>query len=476
MVDPWFAQNPQWTVNVQRGGKIVTEPKKFCKDPSPGYRAIPGLYPHGLPNSLLNPRWETASGALTWGTAYSSNSPVASTCVDIAGLDRAKIIKKTAIPPILPTHVHQAPTPLITQTAIRTGTARVQRPSTIAKLLEPSPVLTETVLKPSEPSSVGRANSERQESNETSQRLVLGLKYDADELGGKFIRRQSGLGNGFLDPNAYRFMEDCQDELADIDPCDNDPQLLCGSGSSYIGGSGDSSGPQGIPIPRITPTNPPMNNPTGSPPPPGTTSRSNPDQNSPPDQPPPDQPPPNQSPPDQPPPPPQRPPPPPDNSVPRANDKGAPLYMIILVKYPSGELSNIGQNLYGDKVVGPEEDICKAKPLWELPVSPKIVVPAVIENIEVFGDRCMYREEFGKVFLKVRKGEIIGRLYCDHLLQAICSRISDGRSNDGSLKCPNLGVTFYNAVSCLWIESLKRFQGQDIEYDKLGFGNATIGG
>lgn len=148
--------------------------------------------------------------------------------------------------------------------------------------------------------------------------------------------------------------------------------------------------------------------------------------------------------------------------------------MIILVKYHSGELSNIGQNLYGDKVAGPEEDICKAKPLWEIPVDPAMRVPARISNIKVFGDDCMYIEDSGKKFNKVRKGEILGKIHCEHYKPAICSRIVDGTSNDGALKCANLGLTFYNAVTCIWLQSKKRFQDQDIDYDKLGLGNVTI--
>jgi hypothetical protein len=59
--------------------------------------------------------------------------------------------------------------------------------------------------------------------------------------------------------------------------------------------------------------------------------------------------------------------------------------MIILVKYHSGELTSIGQNYYGGKVVGSEEDVCKAKSMFELPVDQKPVVPTYFNNIKVFG-------------------------------------------------------------------------------------------
>jgi hypothetical protein len=138
-------------------------------------------------------------------------------------------------------------------------------------------------------------------------------------------------------------------------------------------------------------------------------------------------------------------------------------------------LRDIGQNFYGDKLVELEQDVCKAKPMFELPVDPKFVVPTHFNNIEVFGDRCIYDEEPGKVFMKIRKGEIVGRIICEHLKEAICSKISNGRSNDGALKCANLGVTFYNAVSCVWPNALERFQEQDIDWDKMGLTNVTIG-
>jgi hypothetical protein len=110
--------------------------------------------------------------------------------------------------------------------------------------------------------------------------------------------------------------------------------------------------------------------------------------------------------------------------------------MIILVKYPSGEFTNIGQNFYGASVVGPEEDVCKARPMFELPVDPKFRVPTHFNNIEVFGDRCIYDEEPGKVFMKIRKGEIVGRISCEHLKEAICSKIADGTSRDRELNVP----------------------------------------
>jgi hypothetical protein len=149
--------------------------------------------------------------------------------------------------------------------------------------------------------------------------------------------------------------------------------------------------------------------------------------------------------------------------------------MIILVKYPSGEISNIGQNFYGDKVVGPEEDVCKAKPLFEIGMDPKYVVPSRIDNISVFGDVCSFVLKEGVMFLRVPKGEVIGNLLCHNLAQAVCSKISDGRSKDGALKCANIGLTFYDAVTCVWPGALKRFQDQNVNFDKLGFGNFTIG-
>jgi hypothetical protein len=59
-IDPWFSRNPQWMVNVVRGRETVQEPKIFCKNPSPGYRAILGINPFALPQAIPNPRWETA--------------------------------------------------------------------------------------------------------------------------------------------------------------------------------------------------------------------------------------------------------------------------------------------------------------------------------------------------------------------------------------------------------------------------------
>jgi len=146
--------------------------------------------------------------------------------------------------------------------------------------------------------------------------------------------------------------------------------------------------------------------------------------------------------------------------------------MIILVKYPSGELTNIGQQFIGDKVLGPEPDVCKAKPMFEFPINNKDMVSVNLLNLKVFGDLCDYHEYGGKRWAKTPKGDIIGSLTCKNYLTARCSKISDGKT--GEIKCANIGVSFFNAVSCVWLENVRRYP--TIEYGDLGFENVTLGG
>jgi hypothetical protein len=453
-LDPWFSRDPSRTVRHQ--GRLI--PRKYCKNPSPGYRAIVGYNERNAPLHPV-PKWETASGTYTWGVK-SSAAPLLSTCMDIRGFDPNQIVKRTAVPHqstnTVPTH--SPPTAVLPPASIN---ARVRdvKPSILARTLRAVASSVDT-----HPSNY----------NETAQELEVSIGKGNGGSGIGLIRRQSSLGGGFLDPNAYRFMEGCEEELNDVDACDNDPIQLCGNKDTS---NGQETPMSSLSIPHISASGEPANTPDRPPPPPITTNPrpSSTQVNQPPSE---SNPLTAPSTPTQQPDPPQGPtstqpiewPHLEPGSVP-VSANGAPFYMILIVKYPSGEYTNIGQNMYGDRAVGPEPDICKAKPLFELPVSSKIMVHQIFKDLKVFGDDCNYIELEGKLWASTKMGDFIGTLQCRNYKDAICSKISDGKKA-GELKCPNIGVSFFNAVTCVWKDSLLRYP--TISYEKLGFGNGTI--
>jgi hypothetical protein len=150
----------------------------------------------------------------------------------------------------MPTPIQRVPASFTTQNSIRATSTKTPQQPIVATPLERYLISNAIVSKPPESSSTGDKNFGSLYGNATAGGLVL--NDEASESDGSLTRRQSSLGSGFLDPNAYRFMEVCQEELEDVDPCDYDPQLLCAGESNF--GSGGSSTDQGLSIPTITPT------------------------------------------------------------------------------------------------------------------------------------------------------------------------------------------------------------------------------